>query len=406
VRAGSISHSRPELDGTDDFVLSSEDTNKRDSLDEVLLVDCWCAHDMEHAADLDDMEKLAEDNSYSAITSYQHLTFASNKILTFDRETKYDIGEPPFFDIVNYPNPNSPWGTGEPDQIEQMNLAIDVILSEAVDAAIMAGNPPLKISKDVEQANPAGIVIKAGKTIVVPTRASVIEWMQSWQMPQYMQALPVMLADFINTISGVHDVSQGRRPGQVTAASAIQKLQDAAQSRVRYKVKSSMRGPIKHLYQLLLRYIAENVTDERSKVSRDKQTGNAVIMTYSGKDLNLEDYRVKAGKPLFENKADLVNLLLQLQQPLALIPPEMVQLMPPEIRDVVMNVRSMMQGADALQGIDMNQLTDEEKKILQDSDVDQKIALLSRLRKRGAYNPAATVDLTEVPNNGTPANIA
>ena len=401
----SISHARPELSGEDDFVESAYDTNKRDSLDEVLLLDCWVAHDLENAADLDELEGTPEDIKYSSIDSYQHLTFASNKILVFDRETKYDIGDPPFFDIVNYPNPNSVWGTGEPDQIEQMNLAIDVILSESVDAAIMAGNPPIKVSQDVKQANPEGVVIKAGKQITV-TRGSVLEWMQSWQMPQYMQSLPVMLADFINTISGVHDVSQGRKPGQVTAASAIQKLQDAAQSRVRYKVKSSLRGPIKHLYQLLLRYIAENVTDDRSKIARDKQTGNAIIMTYSGKDLNLEDYRVKAGKPLFENKSDFVNLLLQLQQPLALIPPEMLQLMPPEIRDVIMNVRSMMQGADAFQGIDMNQLTDDEKQILQDSNVDEKIALLSRLRKRGAYNPLGSVDQSEVPQNGTPANIA
>ncbi len=402
----SISHSRPELDGSDDFVSSEHDGAERDSLDEVLLVDVWCAHDLENEADRDIASTSSEEVDYKAITAYQHLTFASNKILSFDHQTKYDIGEPPFVDIVNYPNPNNPWGTGEPDQIEAMNLAIDVILSEATDAAIMAGNPPLKVTTDVMQANPAGIRIKAGQTVVMPTRASVLEWMQSWQMPQYMQSLPVMLADFINTISGVHDVSQGRKPGQVTAASAIRQLQEAAQSRVRFKIKASMRGPIKRLYQLLLQYIAENVKDVRSKIGRDKQTGNSVIRSYSGKDLNLEDYVVKAGEPLFNNKSDLVNLLLQLQQPLALMPEELVQLMPPEVRDVIMSVRSTQQGADAFEGIDMAQLTAEEKAILQGDDEDARTSLLMRLHQRGAYNPPGSVDQTRVPQNGTPANIA
>ena len=123
-------------------------------------------------------------------------------------------------------------------------------------------------------------------------------------------------------------MSQGRRPGQVTAASAIAKLQEAAQSRVRFKVKASMRGPLKYLYRLILRHIIENVHTTQSRVALDKQTGNMVTKQYSGKGLKLEDYEVSAGAPLFQNKADFVNLLLQLQMPLGLMPEEMIQLMP------------------------------------------------------------------------------
>lgn len=398
----SISNSRPEQSGSDDFVLS-EESRPGDRLGEVLLVDMWCVHSLEKTQG--DLTEPTE--SYAEpLQAYQHLTWAGDRICHFQTESKYEIGAPPFIDIVNYPQPNSGWGQGEPDQIEQMNLAIDVILSEATDGAIMAGNPPMKITKDVQQLNPQGIRAQAGKNIVMPNRSSIVEWMQSWQMPAYMQTLPVMMADFINTISGVHDVSQGKKPGQVTAASAIAKLQEAAQSRVRFKVKASMRGPIKHLYELILRHIIDNVSETQSRLGRDKQTGNTVIRQYSGKDLKLADFVVTAGQPLFQNKADFVNLLLQLQLPLGLLPDEMIQLMPPEIRSTIMAIRSSQQGADAREGIDMAQMTPEEKEILNGDDEDARTALLMRLRKRGAFNPPSTQEPMEQVEHGTPANIA
>ena len=399
----SISHSRPEQSGTDDFVIA-EDGKPGDRLGEALLIDLWCIHSLEgEGFDPTEPSEAKEDK---ALTQYQHLTWVSDRVLAFEQQSKYEIGSPPFIDIVNYPQPNSGWGQGEPDQIEQLNLAIDIVLSEAVDGAIMAGNPPLVVEKSVLKENPEGIRMKAGKHIIVPNRGSLIKWMESWQMPQYMHTIPVMMADFINTISGVHDVSQGRKPGQVTAASAIAKLQEAAQSRVRFKVRASMRGPVKYLYKLILRHIIENVHDTQSRVTIDKQTGNMVTKQYSGKGLKLEDYEVKAGVPLFQNKADFVNLLLQLQMPLGLMPEEMVQLMPPEIRSAIMAIRSSQQGADVYEGIDMNQLTPEEKEILQGGSEDETMALLMQLRQRGAYNPPSTPSPAEQPEHGTPANIA
>ncbi len=399
----SISHSRPEQSGTDDFVIS-EEGKPGDRLGEILLLDLWCIHNLE--ADSSDPTVVSESQVTKPLQYYQHLTWASDRILSFEKESKYEIGDPPYIDIVNYRPPFGRWGQGEPDQIEMMNLAIDVILSEAVDAAIMAGNPPLLVEEVVLKRNPQGIRAKSGKTIIVPNRGALVKWMDAWQMPQYMQSLPVMIADFINTISGVHDVSQGRKPGQVTAASAIAKLQEAAQSRVRFKVKSSMRGPVKHLYKRILRHIIDNVHEMQSRVGRDKQTGNMVIRQYSGKGVKFEDYQVSAGAPLFQNKADFVNLLLQLQMPLGLMPDEMVQLMPPELRSAIMSIRSSQQGADVYEGIDMNQLTPEEKKILQSGSEDETMALLMQLRQRGAYNPPSSTSPMEQREHGTPAKIA
>ncbi|HEC62232.1 MAG TPA: hypothetical protein ENI27_08265, partial [bacterium] len=132
----SISHSRPEQSGTDDFVLSEEGRDG-DRLGEILLIDLWCRHRL--SVNPMDPTQFTEVDMAKNLDSYQHLTWAGNKILAFEEESKYEIGSPPFLDIVNYPPPNSAWGQGEPDQIESMNLGIDVVISEAVDAAVMAG---------------------------------------------------------------------------------------------------------------------------------------------------------------------------------------------------------------------------------------------------------------------------
>ena len=71
-----------------------------------------------------------------------------------------------------------------------------------------------------------------------------------------------------------------------------------------------------------------------------------------------------------------------------------------------MSIRSSQQGADVYEGIDMNQLTPEEKEILQGGSEDETMALLMKLRQRGAYNPPNTPDPVEQPVHGTPANIA
>ena len=191
----SISHATPETSSQDDFVATNE-YGKGERLGQVLLIDIWSMHDLEKSINLEKTATGEGSEAESPLSNYQHLVFAGKNILDYQRETKYEIGKPPFFDIVNYPSPNSPWGMGEPDQLESMNMAINIVLSEATDGAAMAGSPPVKVSADIIKANPGGIKMRAGKKIIVPHRGSVLEWMQSWQMPPYMQSLPIMFIDF------------------------------------------------------------------------------------------------------------------------------------------------------------------------------------------------------------------
>lgn len=57
-------------------------------------------------------------------------------------------------------------------------------------------------------------------------------------IPNYVFEFFRLLQAFINEVSGVHDVTQGRKPAGVTAAEAINELQEAAHTRVRLKERN------------------------------------------------------------------------------------------------------------------------------------------------------------------------
>lgn len=57
-------------------------------------------------------------------------------------------------------------------------------------------------------------------------------------IPSYVFEFFRLLQAFANEVSGVHDVTQGRKPAGVTAAEAINELQEAAHTRVRLKERN------------------------------------------------------------------------------------------------------------------------------------------------------------------------
>lgn len=74
-------------------------------------------------------------------------------------------------------------------------------------------------------------------------------------IPGYIFEFFRLLQSFSNEVSGVHDVTQGRKPAGVTAAEAIETLQEAANTRVRLKERNmqvSLSKLAKHVISLML----------------------------------------------------------------------------------------------------------------------------------------------------------
>ncbi len=379
-----MSGTAPETASITDLVGTGEKADK-DNLDQVLLIDAWLDHEVDY-----DEEFVSEEGGEAPKSreTYRHITIAGDRVLVYE-ESDYEIGDPPFTQIINYPQPNSPWGKGESEQIETMNLAADVILSEAVDGTILAGNPPLKITQDVKKANPNGIKVGPKEEIVLPNRLSLVEWMQHKGLPAEAMRLPMMFVDFINTVSGVTDVTQGRTPARVTAGYAIDKLQSAAQGRIRFKEKSSLRGPLVDIYKHIIRHIKNNLKEPVAFIKRDRMSGAYRPASYGADDFKDQDFIVRAGIPITENKSQMMELIIQIAPILGLTPDELIELMPSEIRDVIQSVRNRSQNAGPLAGIDPSLLSEGEQEILNSGDEDAIAKLLYSLQQRGLYTPPA-----------------
>jgi len=353
-----------------------------DRLGQNLLIDLWCAHDLE-----DDMSRMDQGEAPTPRETYLHATIAGDRLMVEPEDSGYEIEDPPFTDIVNYPQPNSLWGIGEPEQLETLNLAADIILSEAVDGAVLAGNPPLTATKDLKVENPHGIKTGPRETIWLPTRASLVKWLDAKGLPSEMLALPMLLMDMANSISGVSDVIKGRREGAVTAASAIERLQQAAQSRIRFKEQYSVRVPLGHIYNHIARFIQNNVKKPIAFLKKDRATGDFRASSYSAGDFQEQKFWIRAGVPLTENKAELIQLLTELAPLLQLPPDVLLELMPSEIRDMILAVLNRKRKEGALAGVDMENLSPEEQEVLQGDDEDAIMNLLISLQQRGAYSP-------------------
>jgi hypothetical protein len=121
----------------------------------------------------------------------------------------------------------------------------------------------------------------------------------------------------IDTVSGIHDVTQGRRPTGVTAGIAIESLQEAAQTRLRLAAKFvefSHKLAAEMMVSMILQYYTEPRTIR-------KRSSNG--WTYKEINFGSEDKRLKGGIPIVKiqagstmplNKSVLKQQALQLFQ--------------------------------------------------------------------------------------------
>lgn len=166
----------------------------------------------------------------------------------------------PFVRFIDYPLPGEFWGMGEVQQLRPMQDLINERANQIHDILNLTANPQF-----VSDSN-AGINKKA-----FINRPGV--WLQKqpgtearWNPPPpipsgLFEAQQIEKTDF-DTISGVHDVTQGRRPVGVEAAAAIVELQEAAQTRIREKTRF-MEGSLREMGRQIISLIQQFYTDER-----------------------------------------------------------------------------------------------------------------------------------------------
>ncbi len=164
------------------------------------------------------------------------LSVVANGIVLRDELSPFKHNKYPFARLLDYAIPQCFWGMGEMQQLEKLQDFINKRRGQSQDILKIVASPPL-IADSNSGINPKAMVARPG-TIIYKTPGSDVRWLQPPNIPGALFDIQQMdKADF-DAISGIFDVTQGRKPAGIEAASAIQELQEAAQTRIRLKVRN------------------------------------------------------------------------------------------------------------------------------------------------------------------------
>lgn len=142
----------------------------------------------------------------------------------------------PFGRMVNYILSRQFWGISEIEPLESPQRTFNKIISYCVDVLVLMGNPIWVVSTDSgidtdNLTNQQGLVVEHNPGSTVRRETGVA-------LQPYVLALIDKIKVWFDQLGGSQDITRGIPTGGVTAALAIEDLQNAAQTRMRQKMRN------------------------------------------------------------------------------------------------------------------------------------------------------------------------
>lgn len=225
-------------------------------------------------------------------------TVCANGLVLRNEESPFEHNHFPFVKFIDYTIPSSFWGMGEIQQLERLQDFINRRRGQTQDILRICGNPPL-VADANSGINPKAMTTRPG-TIIYKNPQTEVKWLTPPQLPAALFEIQALDKQDFDAVSGIYDVTQGRRPTGLEAGKAIQALQEAAQTRLRLKVRN-LEASLRQLGVQMLALIQQFYTEERviRLVGGDPRnprfiTINQVIVDNSGNAVRIND--VNTGK--------------------------------------------------------------------------------------------------------------
>ena len=239
-------------------------------------------------------------------------TWCGSTLLQFE-DAPYDFI--PLVTFQNYPNAHSIYGQGEPEAIESLAVGASIVLSQAIDNLIYHGNPAIIMSKSLAKISGNRPTDKPGQIFYTNGPHERIDRMPAGNISASSLPMAQTMIQLADTVSGVHDITQGRNPSGVTASRAIQQLQEASQQVIRAKEREIGTDAIIDIYKMTLSLIVNNY-DKSIEIRRFSDDGSGYefnqVQPY---ELSADmDYKYVPGSSLPESRASRMDQAIDLLQ--------------------------------------------------------------------------------------------
>jgi len=211
------------------------------------------------------------------------VTIMANGILLKHDKNPFNHNKFPFVRYIDYQVPSMFWGMGEIQQLEKLQDNINQRRAQITDILRLTANPPFVADAD-SGVNPKAMTNRPA-VIIYKNRGSEVRWLTPPQLPAALFELQDLDKKDFDAISGVLDVTQGRRPVGIEAASAISELQEAAQTRIRFKVRL-MEASLRQLGKLMMSLVQQFYTEERTIRTQGATSGQPEFVTVNQEQID------------------------------------------------------------------------------------------------------------------------
>lgn len=217
-------------------------------------------------------------------------------------------GRIPYFMISNYKTVHSLFGMGETELVRTQVKCLNQVMSALADSINKTGNPIRKVVESWWAKKRKAIAGVAGEEVVV-NKPSDVTWENPPNVPKYIFEFINLLMKLTDVVTGIHDVTEGRKPAGIESGRAILALQEAAQARIRYQISKTYAKIMKDMGRYIIDILQEY--DEESKsIKIQAENGGYTYINYDPKGLyQIEDGQVKkvesGGKSIKDTKFDI-----------------------------------------------------------------------------------------------------
>lgn len=253
----------------------------------------------------------------SAHAKGKHVVWSKDNVVLLEEDIPYPWL--PYEMFRGIPVPGRFWPDSIVTQLVSPQIELNKRKSQIAENAMRIANPPLLVSRQaVRQGEEIWNGLPGEKIFYDDTMPnSVPQFLQTPELPGYVREDIDRIQQAIQEISGQHDVSHGQVPTGVTAASAINLLQEADDTRLGPDIQDmeiTLAGAGSKILQLVAAYYKDTRT-----IKIVGNEGAWDLRDFKGAHLKGNtDVEVQAGSGMPRSKAakqaamqDLLNLVMQ-----------------------------------------------------------------------------------------------